>query len=187
MQYYKYDEKYTNSVRQTLDVGNYGNSVEKYLYKTDASTGVNTFIVSVDLDGNDLSSFIKLQRVDLEPITKEEWTLFTSESDDYMAQKAMKRATRSNIVSVATVSYKGYTFDADEAAMGRMCNVLAVYNFKYNRLIANGTIASKAFEVYKEIIPWRDAWNEDRILTVEELGYLLQLAMTRFATLWLNN
>ena len=187
MQYYKYTEKYTNSVRNTLDVGSYTNYVDKYLYKTDTTTGINTYIVSVNLENEDLAAFIKLQKVDLEPLTKEEWTLMSNESEEYQTLKTMKRQNRSNLVSVATISYKGFTFDADESAMGRMANVVAVYNFKFNRLIANGTIASKAFEVYKDVIPWRDAWNEDRAMTVEELGYLLQLAMLRFSAIWLNN
>lgn len=187
MQYFKYDEKYTNSVRQTLDVGNYSNSVNSFLYKTDAVTGVNTFIVSVDLENEDLQAFIKLQRVDLVPITKDEWTVYTGESEDYKAKKALNRENRSNLVATSVVSYKGSTYDADEAAMGRMCNVLAVYNFKYNRQIANGVIASKAFEIYNEKITWRDAMNEDRTLTVEEIGYLLQLSMMNFSNNWLNN
>ena len=184
MEYFKYEEKYTDTNRFTLDMGNYKNSINKYLYKTDPTTGVNIYIVSVDLTDKDLKAFLKLQKVNLVSITKEEYTLYTQVSEEYQTERAMLRATKNNNSESLIVSYKGVNYDADEKSMYRISRLINLYNFKFNRLIANATTPSKAFEIYKETVEWKDAQNEYRKLSIEELGFILQLAIGKFENLW---
>lgn len=185
MYYFKYDEKYTNSNRSTLDIGNYKNEVNSYLYRTDPTTGVNTYIVEVDLEENEIQSFLKLQKVELISITREEFVLYSQTSNEYLMYRSIRKETKTNESDVSIVTYKGINYDADEKSMYRMSRLINLYNFKFNRLLAAGNITpSKAYEIFKEKIEWIDADNLYQDLTIEEVGFILQLAIGKFERLW---
>ena len=184
MNYFKYNDKYTNTNRFTLDIGNYTNSVNQYLYRTDPTLGINTYIVEVNLEEKDLASFLKLQKVELETISKEDFVLFSKSSPAYLLNRSINKQTKTNTTDVATVTYKGAQFDADEKSMERMSRLINLYNFKFNRLISTGTLPSKAFEIYQDKIEWIDAKNDYQDLTIEEVGFIMQLSIGKFEHLW---
>jgi hypothetical protein len=89
------------------------------------------------------------------------------------AKKVFKKLT-------AIIEVDGYRFQADDGSINYMSSVLAIANFKFNQAIANGVSPTDAYTtIYKQTIPWKDATNVFREITIEDIGNNLQIAMKK--------
>lgn len=180
MYYFKYTEVITNNQNKfSLDKGNYSDKVEEYLSSHDINTGAGIYIVKADLDDKEYDVFIKLQRVTLQEITALDFEALASTSEDYQSKRQLDKINRANEIANAVVSYRGITFDADENAIARMSSRLSLYNFKFNQLLSLGKSTTEAYRVYSDRLLWRGTDKKSHDISVEELAFILQLAMSK--------
>jgi len=87
------------------------------------------------------------------------------------AEKEFKKLTNK-------VDLNDVIFDADEVSIMYMSSVLAIANFMFNKLIAEGKTPKEAYNaVYKQAVTWKDANNKFQNIPIEFIAGGLQQAM----------
>lgn len=181
MYYFRYTEVLSSGTNPgfTLDKGNYSDNVVEYLSSHDIDTGARIFIVQADLQEADLDPFIKLQRVTMEEISQEQYDALKVNSEDYRSRRALSKEARNDEIASCTVSYRDIIFDADESSIARMSSRVALYNFRFNQLIANGYSKEQAYQAYDDILLWRASDKNTHKITVKDLIEILSLAISK--------
>lgn len=187
MRYFKYDEVVTgNQIVCKLDPLSYGNYIEEYISSINPTNGSRSYIVKMDLEDKDIASLIKKQKITLVEITKDQYFLLQANSEDYKQKRSLAKILRNNEIETNIVFFNKRGYDANEASINRMGSKLAQYNYKFNRLIGNGSSYEEAYKVYDEIIQWKDSMNEIVELSIHNLANIHQLAINKLELSMLN-
>ena len=179
MKYFKYEEVIINNQVYILDSLSYGSYIEEYISSISNDNGLRTYIVKIDLDDNDMAALIKKQKVSLVEITKDQYFILQSESEDYKQKRCLAKLLRDNEIEENIVFFNKRGYDANEASIARMNNKLSQYNYMFNRLLGNGSSYEEAYKVYDEIIQWKDSSNEIVEISIHNLATIHQLAINK--------
>lgn len=179
MKYFKYEEVVINNQVYILDPLSYGAYIEEYISSISNDNGLRTYIVKIDLDDNDMSTLIKKQKVSLVEITKDQYFLLQSESEDYKQKRGLAKLLRDSEIKENIVFFNKRGYEANESSIARMVSKLTQYNYKFNRLLGNGYSYEEAYKVYDEIIQWKDSSNEIIELSIHNLANIHQLAINK--------
>lgn len=186
MQYYKYTEVISGRSRIKLDYANYRDYVKEYIvdYTEDNR---KIYVCSVELPDDIIPNFLKIQKVSLEVIDKDQFEYEATNSEDYKLQWNNIKATRSSQIANATVTYRGFTFDADESAITRMNEKLTYYNGRFIGLLGAGTSIPEAYSIFNDVVEWKDVTKVFRKITVAELRAIYELAIVNREKCWIEN
>lgn len=118
------------------------------------------------------------------PLTVED---VTSKVDKYLEQTGYTKAqlvkSKAEALNTLTITHNTIAYDADGRAIGNMGAVVSLANFKFNKLLAQGTVASEAYKmIYKDTnIGWKSAKNTLHNVQIESIAEALEKGMNSIA------
>lgn len=78
------------------------------------------------------------------------------------------------------IEHHAVPYDGDFGSINYMSAALAVSNFKFNQLLAQGVEAKEAYEIiYKSTRPWKGADNKAHNVHAESVGEVLEKTMIK--------
>jgi hypothetical protein len=98
------------------------------------------------------------------------------------------KAYRAQEIDSLTVSYGGYTFEANERAMDRMDRVVDIANWEFNKAVSQGMPPANAYAtVYEDTyLPWKMTDDTINSVTVETICNAQRLALNELANVWVK-
>lgn len=146
----------------------------------------NEIVLKINTSDEKLNEFLNNQVVELIEISEIEAKKFINTTIQGKNIINNQKNERNNLLNNQLTSLNNYSFNINEDSMNRFNRILSLTNFKYNKLIFEGSSIEDAFKVYNSKINWKSDSGEFVELSILQLAELLEIGINDMQTLWEN-